>query len=480
MKRKTRLGLSLAAVMAACAGTASATPLRLDYCVDASGGLFQYTFTLTMDNNDGSWVAGQGWDWFIFGDGNGMPSALTNFTMTSAIPGPWNQLTSSGGGHNGPTFGPVTGAFWVPNAVGDSLTWSGTSNAFLDEPAMFFSTLIPQGGAVIANFEPAHRNACTGESQGACCQTDGTCIVISGASCTNLGGIYRGNGSQCANANCPQPPTGACCSDTGCNITTQAICTTWGGVYHGDNSTCGAAGCAPATAYREIGDAGETLSTAALVNNGSGSLTTIHGSLPRFMDVDMYKIRICDPANFSALMSGFNFGAELFLFKADGTGVSERLQYNGQANLTSTFTASLPAGDFYLAAGPFLRFPQDASGQYIWDASYPTAYNNTERAPDAAGAANPVDHWDNGGGVSGDYTISLTGACFLNNGPPPCYANCDNSTAPPILNANDFQCFLNKFAAQDPTANCDGSTAPPVLNANDFQCFLNKFAAGCT
>ena len=29
----------------------------------------------------------------------------------------------------------------------------------------------------------------------------------------------------------------------------------------------------------------------------------------------------------------------------------------------------------------------------------------------------------------------------------PCYANCDNSSAPPILNANDFQCFLNKYAA---------------------------------
>jgi hypothetical protein len=62
----------------------------------------------------------------------------------------------------------------------------------------------------------------------------------------------------------------------------------------------------------------------------------------------------------------------------------------------------------------------------------------------------------------------------------PCYANCDQSTAPPILNANDFQCFLNKYAAGDTTANCDGSTVPPVLTANDFSCFLNAFAAGCT
>lgn len=30
---------------------------------------------------------------------------------------------------------------------------------------------------------------------------------------------------------------------------------------------------------------------------------------------------------------------------------------------------------------------------------------------------------------------------------PPCYANCDTSTVAPFLTANDFQCFLNKFAA---------------------------------
>jgi hypothetical protein len=65
--------------------------------------------------------------------------------------------------------------------------------------------------------------------------------------------------------------------------------------------------------------------------------------------------------------------------------------------------------------------------------------------------------------------------------PPPaaCYANCDGSTAQPILNVLDFTCFLNRFSAGDSYANCDGSTAPPVLNVLDFSCFLNRFAAGC-
>ena len=60
-----------------------------------------------------------------------------------------------------------------------------------------------------------------------------------------------------------------------------------------------------------------------------------------------------------------------------------------------------------------------------------------------------------------------------------CYANCDGSTISPVLNVNDFSCFLNRYAAGDSYANCDGSSISPVLNVNDFSCFLNAYAAGC-
>jgi hypothetical protein len=62
---------------------------------------------------------------------------------------------------------------------------------------------------------------------------------------------------------------------------------------------------------------------------------------------------------------------------------------------------------------------------------------------------------------------------------PVCYANCDASTEPPVLNVNDLVCFQTRFAAADPYANCDGSTTEPVLNVNDFVCFQTRFAAGC-
>jgi hypothetical protein len=54
-----------------------------------------------------------------------------------------------------------------------------------------------------------------------------------------------------------------------------------------------------------------------------------------------------------------------------------------------------------------------------------------------------------------------------------CYADCDGEGG---LTANDFQCFLNSYAAGLSKANCDGVGG---LTANDFSCFLNAFVAGC-
>jgi hypothetical protein len=75
--------------------------------------------------------------------------------------------------------------------------------------------------------------------------------------------------------------------------------------------------------------------------------------------------------------------------------------------------------------------------------------------------------------------LDIRGLALISAGGPACYANCDGSTNPPILNVADFGCFLTKFAAGDLYANCDNSTTPPVLNVADFGCFLTSFAAGC-
>jgi hypothetical protein len=69
-----------------------------------------------------------------------------------------------------------------------------------------------------------------------------------------------------------------------------------------------------------------------------------------------------------------------------------------------------------------------------------------------------------------------------------CYANCDGSTVEPVLNVDDFTCFINEFASAQTLpheqqvanyANCDQSTIAPALNVDDFTCFINLFALGC-
>ena len=77
------------------------------------------------------------------------------------------------------------------------------------------------------------------------------------------------------------------------------------------------------------------------------------------------------------------------------------------------------------------------------------------------------------------YICDETPRLFIFKPPPapPCYANCDASATVPVLTPNDFQCFLNAFAAGASGANCDGVGG---LTPNDFQCFLDRYAAGCS
>ena len=135
-----------------------ATPLRLDYSKSwSSNGIVYYTFTLALENADQSWVPGQGWGWLIFGDSPSLGgSPFNDFTLTGGIfgVGPWSELTTSSGAHNGPTLGPV-GDFWVPSQVGDFLTWQGFSTSNVPDGALFFSTFFTQGGAAAADFQAA-------------------------------------------------------------------------------------------------------------------------------------------------------------------------------------------------------------------------------------------------------------------------------------------------------------------------------------
>ena len=61
-----------------------------------------------------------------------------------------------------------------------------------------------------------------------------------------------------------------------------------------------------------------------------------------------------------------------------------------------------------------------------------------------------------------------------------CYADCNSSTGPGVLDIFDFLCFGNSFDQGNPYAcDCDTSTGMGVCDMFDFLCFGNAFAAGC-
>jgi hypothetical protein len=234
------------ALLVASAGAANAQPLSMEYCVDVLGpGLYQYQFTLKLDNLSGNWAPGQGWGWVIFADGRRVSPLRGVVINPASFPiGPWTQLTSSGGGHNGPTLGPVLNR-WIPTQVGESLSWTATARSYVEPEDMFFSTLSHEGGAQPVNWKPITRLDC-GQVLGSGCLTDGSCILVSQNGCISAGGVFGGGGSTCATANCAQPPTGACCRSSGCVVISAALCSSTGGSYQGDNTSCATAGCAPA------------------------------------------------------------------------------------------------------------------------------------------------------------------------------------------------------------------------------------------
>ena len=127
-------------------------------------------------------------------------------------------------------------------------------------------------------------------------------------------------------------------------------------------------------------------------------------------------------------------------------------------------------------------------------------------------AGGSIDFWDANGALIGSQPLDITADCVwawkgwesttpfkrvtirgplgggfhmlddleVSFGPAGCYADCDTSTGPGVLDIFDFLCFGNRFSAGDPYAcDCDTSTGLGVCDIFDFLCFGNAFNAGC-
>jgi trimeric autotransporter adhesin len=178
------------------------------------------------------------------------------------------------------------------------------------------------------------------------------------------------------------------------------------------------------------------------------------------------------PANYIARWDGSSWSAL-------GSGIAGRVP---PLEITVVDLTTLPNGDL-VVGGSFLR----AGGVTVnsiarWNGSAWSALGSGLTGANSVVYA--LTMLPNGDLVAaGEFTTA--GGVPANNiarysfGDISCYANCDCSSSTPVLNATDFLCYLQKFAAADPYANCDGSTTQPILNVTDFTCFLQKFAQGC-
>jgi hypothetical protein len=340
---------------------------------------------------------------------------------------------------------------------------------------------------------------------GACCFASGSCSFLLESACTAQGGTFSGVGVTCAAANCPQPPTGACClPDSTCVIVWQGGCTAQGGVYAGNNSTCANPNClnvvvpnANATVEGTSSNSFPFTATAThfhyqqvyAANNfaalsGPHSITAMHFRPNATSTAPVWENAFTLNLRLSTTTAGPDTLSATF---ADNVGGDEAVVYDGPITISTEQVTPISPGPAFFDVVINFQTP------FIYDPSRGNLLVNLTRDGGTIGTNRFLDAVTAVGDAVGRVTTSTVGATtgtvssiglvtrFVLEpaAPPACYPNCDESTTAPVLNVQDFTCFLQRYAAGESYANCDNSTVEPVLNVQDFTCFLQAYAAGC-
>jgi hypothetical protein len=313
---------------------------------------------------------------------------------------------------------------------------------------------------------------------GACCFPSGACDTLTANVCAGQGGTYQGANTQCSGT-CPQPPLGACClNDGSCTQVWVGECTTLQGIYSGDNTLCASTSCP------------RWVPTADQNNGLSGANAGV------FFDLIAADTVTVNRLDYFA-MSTAGTATTLQLWTYPGTYQGRDTDPTGWVLHDTINTVS--AGNTVLAPAnlnnPLVIETGQTVGVYLIAQTGGIRYTGTT-------TSSPQTYWStNDLALFGERARTLPWAGTLNSprtfagriyysmgAVAPCYANCDGSTVAPILNVEDFTCFINAFASAQALshqqqlthyANCDQSTTAPVLNVEDFTCFINKFAQGC-
>jgi hypothetical protein len=245
---------------------------------------------------------------------------------------------------------------------------------------------------------------------GACCLRDGTCSAMDRCACTSGGGIYRGDNSACATANCP-PPCGTCVAG-GVNEN-EPQCTVPDVVNGGCNS------------------APNIFGTIALGGAVCGSGWFDGGT----RDTDWYQFTLA-AATECVLTGSCQFDALAGFIDGNsgcpGSGLVDFPIFPAACE-PMFLDVTLPAGTYWLFVAPQFAATVPCGTTYWAGINFTASavcYPNCDHST-VAPCLNVTDF-----------------SCFLNAfASGNTYANCDGSTNTPVLTVLDFGCFLNSFSA---------------------------------
>ena len=170
---------------------------------------------------------------------------------------------------------------------------------------------------------------------------------------------------------------------------------------------------ARAQIWTELADAGSLPATADHTV-GTGALSLINGTLASNTDVDMYCIRVTNPATFGAFLSCLALNEnDIWLFDAGGIGVGrDRGCQGGQTRVGAPLVTV--TGVYYLAVSGNDASAQNA-GSNLWQLGVPVT---GQVAPNGPAAALPVNGWAGGTANPSSYSIQLIGASFCDSAVP--------------------------------------------------------------
>jgi subtilisin-like proprotein convertase family protein len=307
---------------------------------------------------------------------------------------------------------------------------------------------------------------------GACCMPRGGCQIYTQDFCIALNGTYNGDGTTCAGVTCP----GACCtvSQGICVVVDALTCKRHGWVWKG-----GSCADSPCPAQQVAFNVPVAIPDSPAPNI-PGQAALAQFTVPDTAAIANLRASVylahARQGDLRIILTHVSTGRSVTLVDRPGTGVT------GTGGFTAPNFGIPPA-----PSGDDLIFGDDGATPYA------APYVPSPGIPGVTGTYRPLTPLSTFAGESAqglwqlsvtDWNPGATGSIvsatlLLDLQRPPCYANCDGSTAAPVLDINDWICFLGRYLDGDPRANCDGSAASPALNVSDFICFIERYAAGC-